>query len=214
MKDTGKSKKRDLISQNNSRILVIIGIAGAIFGFSLVASYTLVKQMTYKSKVIGASVKADEQLKDNVESVSTLVAAYESFNSASESVIGTADENARIVLDALPSKYDFPALATSLDKIMSLSGLTDITIGGTDAEADAEQSSASPEPIEIPVTLTGKGNYQNAQLLVTNLEKSIRPIKISSITFSGKDSELSVSVTGVTYYQPKKTLEIEKKEVK
>ena len=212
--EAGGSKKRELIGKANSRMLIYIGIAGAVFGFSLVVSINLIKQMNYKGRVISARSTANKQLEANIKSVDKLIQSYESFNSASESVLGTADENAKVVLDALPSRYDFPALALSLERVMTLSGLKDINIGGSDAEATAEQSSASPSVVEIPVTLTGTGNYQNIQQLLTNLDKSIRPIKISNITLSGSDNDVTVTITGVTYYQPKKTLEIQKEEVK
>ncbi len=112
--------------------------------------------MTYKSRVISARAAAERQLDENLNSVDTLVAAYESFNSAPESVIGTADENARIILDALPSQYDFPALATSLEKIMTLSGFSEITIGGSDEEATAEQTSPNPNQWKYQLRLPVK----------------------------------------------------------
>lgn len=214
MAEQGGSVKRDLISKSNSSILITIGIAGAIFGFSLVASFTLIKQMSYRSKVISERAKAEKQLKANVKAVAELESSYSEFNNTAESVIGTADKNAKIVLDALPSKYDFPALATSLEKMMLTSGLTQVTIDGSDSEATAEQESISPKLVEMPFVISGKGTYAQAQDLVKNLQRSIRPFKITKVTLSGDDALLNINIEGMTYYQPKKNLDIPLKEVK
>ena len=214
MKEQGGSVKRELVNKSNSNMLITIGIAGAVLGFSLVASYTLIKQMSYRSKVISERAKAEKQLKANVKAAENLKSSYDEFNNAPESVIGTADKNAKVVLDALPSKYDFPALATSIQKIMEVSGLSNISITGQDSEATAEQESTAPKLVEIPLTLSGTGTYDKAQELVKNLARSIRPFKIVKISVSGEDANLNISIEGITYYQPKKKLDIPLKEVK
>ncbi len=212
--DAKTSIKHRLISKSNSRMFIILAAAGVVFSFSAVASYTLVKRMMYQNKVISERSKAEEQLKKDIKSADELADSFIEFDSATESVVGTADKNSKIILDALPSKYDFPALATSMEKLITESGLTNISIGGLDNEAAAEQTSTDPEPIEIPLTLSGTGNYDTAQKFIDSLHRSIRPFKISIINFSGSNSNMTVSVNGVTYYQPEKELDIKTVEVK
>ena len=213
MNEQGKSVKHSLISKSNTKMFIVLGIAGAVLSFSLVTGITLVKRMRYQSKVINQRVDVEKQLKANVKAVDSLVIAYKAFDEAKESTIGTVDANSKIVLDALPSKYDFPALATSLEKLLVTGGFSGIIITGSDAELSAEQNSTKPVPIEIPFTLAAKGSYANLQALVANLQRSIRPFKILKIDLTGKQDSLSFTISAVTYYQPEKNLEIPLKEV-
>ncbi len=210
------SKKHGLISKNNTRMFVILVVAGVILSFSLVSSITLIKRMNYQAKVINERTKVQKQLKDNLSAVDSLLAAYKNFDSAAESVIGTSDSNSKIVLDALPSKYDFPALATSLENLLVNGGFSDINITGSDNEATAEQNSTTPKPIEIPFTISAKGTYANLQTLIGNLQRSIRPFKILKldITASANADSMNFTISAVTYYQPEKNLDIPLKEVK
>jgi Tfp pilus assembly protein PilO len=210
------SKKHGLISKNNTRMFVILAVAGVILSFSLVSSITLIKRMNYQAKVINERTKVQKQLKDNLSAVDSLLAAYKNFDSAAESVIGTSDSNSKIVLDALPSKYDFPALATSLENLLVTGGFSDINITGSDNEATAEQNSTTPKPIEIPFTISAKGTYANLQTLIGNLQRSIRPFKILKldITASANADSMNFTISAVTYYQPEKNLDIPLKEVK
>ena len=196
-------------------MFVILAVAGVTLSFALVSSITLIKRMNYQAKVIGARTKVEKQLKENNAAVDSLLAAYKNFDEAPESVIGTADSNSKIVLDALPSKYDFPALATSLEKLLISGGFSDIIITGSDNEATAEQNSTTPAPIEIPFTIAAKGTYTNLQMLIDSLRLSIRPFKIMrlDITASSASDSMSFAISAVTFYQPEKNLEIPLKEV-
>ena len=210
------SKKHGLISKNNTRMFVILAITGVVISFSLAASITLIKRINYQAKVVNERTKVEKRLKDNLAAVDSLLAAYKNFDEAAESVIGTADSNSKIVLDALPSKYDFPALTTSLENLLVTGGFSNISITGADNEANAEQNSTTPVPVEIPFTISAKGSYTNLQTLISNLQRSIRPFKILKldITASAGADSTSFTITAVTYYQPEKNLDIPLKEVK
>ncbi|HUD03739.1 MAG TPA: type 4a pilus biogenesis protein PilO [Patescibacteria group bacterium] len=197
------------IDKANSRIVIVSAATVAVVVFSIVACVSLGKEMAYKNKVINLRNKANKQLVANLSSVNTLVTSYQTFENSSESVIGTADKNSKIVLDALPSKYDFPALATSLEAIITSSGSKISSITGTDNEATATQDSINPQPIEMPFQISATGSFTSAQTLILDLELSIRPIQISSLTLTGSDLNLQVSVMAKTYYQPEKQLGIQ-----
>lgn len=205
------SSKHLQIDKANSLILISAAITTVIVVFSLVAAQSLIKQMSYQNKVIGMRSTANRQLGDNIKSVTALKTSFEAFENSSESVIGTSDKNSKIVLDALPSKYDFPALATSLEGLITTSGSTVEGITGTDDEAQAAQNSATPQAIEIPFSISSKGNFASAQTLITNLQRSIRPFTVTALNLSGSDSSLQMRVTAKTYYQPEKKLEVQQK---
>jgi Tfp pilus assembly protein PilO len=131
-------------------------------------------------------------------------------------VIGTKDPNSKIVLDALPSKYDFPALATSLEKILTDGGYKIESIIGTDDEANQNlmEESPDPQPVEMPFEITAGGSYPAIQKLINDFERSIRPFNVTSLELSGTDDNMRIDMQAKTYYQPEKTLEIKTKVVR
>lgn len=200
------SSKHLQIDKANTNILIAASVTTAIVIFSVVAAQALINQMKYQSKVIGLRSKAASQLSKNVTAAKTLNEAYIAFDGSPESVIGNSEKNSKVVLNALPSKYDFPALATSLQGIINNSGNKG-SVTGTDDEANALQTSASPQTVDIPFQMNATGTTATIQQLLSYIERSIRPIKISQISISGSDTSLQVSLTAKTYYQPEKQLE-------
>jgi Tfp pilus assembly protein PilO len=206
---TKVSAKHLLVDKNNNTILYAAAITVAVIIFCIVAINSLAGQIAYQNKVIGLKDQADQQLQANITAADALVTAYRQFESTEESIIGTAANNSVIVLNALPSKYDFPALAASLEALVRDSGASLNAITGIDEEAQAQQGSVDPQPIEIPFQLSATGNLMSIEALVTNLGRSIRPINIISITLSASGSQIQANISAKTYYQPEKLLDVE-----
>ncbi|MCW1907942.1 MAG: hypothetical protein KIH63_001215 [Candidatus Saccharibacteria bacterium] len=216
--------KRLMIDKANGQIIAMIAGATVVVMFSLVASRALLSQRSYQSRVITDKEKAVRQLKSNVDAVSNLVNSYNQFVSQPANVIGgnpagTGErdgDNARIILDALPSQYDFPALATSLEKLLTSPNYTINSISGTDDEINQQKQVETPEPqpVEIPFEIGVTSTYGAAQSLVQTLQNSIRPFHINKLVFDGSDSQMDVTITAKSYYQPEKALTIRTKDVK
>lgn len=220
--------KKELINKANTSMVAAIAIAGFLVVFALISSRALLAQRSYQAKVIAEKEKAVKQLEKNQEAVKQLETSYKAFVETPENVLGgnpggTGDNdgnNAKIVLDALPSKYDFPAFITSLEKLLTLSQFKIETIGGKDDEV-AQSNAKSKDPVEMPFKLTSEvPNYAKVKELLELTERSIRPIKVKKLTLTGggqnanSGNAISVSVDGVSYYQAAKGLTIEKKVVK
>jgi hypothetical protein len=218
------STKRIQIDKANLTIVVVTSIAAFVTVFCLVGSKALLDQRAYQSKVISKKEIAKKQLTENIQAVDSLVNSYKAFTSGPLNLIGglttgTGDrdgDNAKIVLDALPSKYDFPALASSLEKMVQDNGTQIVNIQGTDDELNQEgnRASVTPQPVEMPFEVSVRGNYSAIQNLISVFEKSIRPFPIQSISISGKDSQISLDIKAKTYYQPEKSLNIKSETVK
>jgi Tfp pilus assembly protein PilO len=222
-RQTAPSLKKIQIDKANSRMVAIIAAASFVTVFSLVAAKALISQQRYQSRVISAKGEAVDQLKKNIAASKNLENAYGTFVSQSSNVLGgnpqgTGDkdgDNGKIVLDALPSKYDFPALTTSLEKILSNPGYKIESITGVDDEANQQNSSGpNPTPIEIPFQIGVSGTYASMQTLVDTLQHSIRPFQIQTISLTGADNTLHATINAKTFYQPEKTLTITTKEIK
>lgn len=216
------SAKRLAISKDNTTMVIAVGVAAFIVVFSLVASKALLEQRSYQAKVIGKKKIALKQLKTNISEVEKLNIAYEVFASAPQNVLGgnptgngeKDGENSRLVLDALPSKYDFPALTTSIEKLFKQYTL--VSIEGIDDEvAQAEnQVSGSPMPVEMPFALSVSTPATNAKPMLQLFERSIRPIQVQNLTLKGDAADLKITVNGITYFQPEKNFKVKTEVVK
>jgi hypothetical protein len=117
----------------------------------------------------------------------------------------------------LPSTYDFPALTSSLEKIVNGLGLKLSSITGTDDQVNQQKnnSSPTPQPVTMAFALTVSGaNYNSVNQLVGTLQQSIRPIQIDTLELSGGINDMSATINAHTYYQPAKDIGITKKVVK
>ncbi len=223
-KSFAPSAKRLMIDQANARIVAYVSIAAFIVVFSLVATKTLVSQASYQNRVIGKKRTAVTQLKSDIAATSQLKTAYDAFTGTSQNVLGGSPagsgpqdgSNAKIVLDALPSSYDFPGLTTSLEALLSGQGVTITSIAGTDDEVaqSTNQSSTTPQPVPIPFSISVQGDYTGIQNVIKAFENSIRPIQVQTLNLTGSQNKLTLTVTAQTYYQPAKSLNIKKVVVK
>lgn len=220
-----KSAKHDLIDKANTRIVVYVSVAAFIAVFSLVATKTLVSQAAYQNRVINAKRVAVNQLKSDITASSQLQSSYDAWTSTSQNAIGGSPtgsgaqdgDNAKIVIDALPSTYDFPGLTTSLENMLtSQSGIKIDSISGTDQEATlgGNVTSTTPQPQPIPFSIAVSGDYGSLQNVIGTFERSIRPIQVQTLNLNGTNGNLSMTITAQTFYQPAKSLNINKKVVK
>jgi Tfp pilus assembly protein PilO len=213
-----KSIKRNLISKANNTIVAVTAGACFVVVFCAVASMTLIGQLQYQNKVISAKRQARDTLKKDIEATKSLTTSYRTFTSTSQNVLGgdpngqgaQDGNNAKIILDALPATYDFPALATSLEKIVSNEAVSIKSIGGTDDSLNTQNASlsASPQAIAMPFKITISGDYAHVQNVVGAFERSIRPISIQQLSITASDTEITLDIVAQTYYQPGKDLKI------
>jgi hypothetical protein len=222
MAETKTSARHMMIDKANATMLATIGVAAFIVTFSLVASKALVSQSRYQSRVIKEKSTTLKRLQDDNKNFNSLVSSYQAFAERKVNMLGgnpkgngpKDGDNPKLVLDALPSKYDFPGLISSLEKLLKEGGYRINAIGGTDDElAQSNTATDSPTPIELPFPLTVTTDYTGAQNLLLSLERSIRPIKVEQLSITAGGSDLSVSVSAKTYYQPEKKLKVSTKEV-
>lgn len=212
------SSKQALIDKANTAIVVIVSVAAFLAAFSIVATKTLVSQAAYQNRVISAKRDAVNQLKVDIAAAKNLKQSYEAFNSTTQNAIGGNPEgtgqqdgnNSKIVLDALPSAYDFPTLTTNLETLLAGQSVKINSISGTDDEVaqSTNQSSVSPQPIPIPFQVSVSADYEGIKNVINTFERSIRPIQLTSLDLSGSQSSLTLIVDAQTYYQPAKSLKI------
>jgi hypothetical protein len=223
------SPKRLQISKAQATMVIIVSAAAFISIFSLVSAQALLGQRSYNARVIKEKTIARDTLTKNIENSNKLVESYQRFVTSDPNVLGakancsegacTGDnegDNAKIILDALPSKYDMPGLISSLEKILVDHNYKIDDITGTDDEINQQTniSSPEPEPVIMSFELGVSGNYTSMATLLQLFERSIRPFQITKLSLNGNNDDIKMVISANTFYQPAKSLTIETKVVK
>jgi hypothetical protein len=196
--------------------------------FCLFSVKALLSQAAYQRKVLHARRVALKQLKSNIEASKQLETQFNQVFEGSDpvNIIGgknTKDtnvsppdgDNARIVLDALPSKYDFPALITSIAKIVSADNIGQPSVSSTDESKTIDSKPAiNPSPKMIQLNVSGTSSYTNVQNLIKDFERSIRPFDITNLQLGGNLSAMTVTAIANSYFQTAKSLDLQTEVIK
>jgi hypothetical protein len=222
------SEKHLIIDKANRKMVITISIAVFVVVFSAFAIRALLSQSLYHGRVITEKKLALSTLKENNKAAVELEQSYVSFVTEPINIIGgnptgtgpRDGDNAKLVLDSLPSIYDYPALSSSIEKILLDGGFQIESVGGQE-DANLQQDSSSgtittsePTPVEIPYPFSVQTDVSSAVRLLQILESSIRPFSINSLSLTGQQNSIEVDIDLNTYYQPASGLVITKKEVK
>lgn len=212
------SVKHVQIDKSQSTMLAVVALTVVVVVFGLFATKAMVSKGLYQRRALSARREVVGKLKDNYQAAQTLFNQYSVFAKANPNIIdGTIDgqssqdgDNAKIVLDALPDTYDAPALASSVEKLLLGRTLSIESLEITDDPATySAQPEAQPQPKTIPFSFTGSATFQTDALLLQDFEKSIRPFDVNTLELDGTDSDLKISVTMTTYYQPATSLDLQ-----
>lgn len=214
-----KLPKKVQVSKNQTTIFILLAIASFATVASIMVSRALWAQASYTNKVIGKKEAAVDQLEANKAAVDQLTASYKSFDEQSPNLIGGSTtgtgpkdgSNSTLILDSLPDNYNFPALASSIEKLLTGYSITGIT--GTDDSANQASAGASVTPVEIPIGLSVSTNYDGMKNLIGVFDKSIRPFKITKIQATGSNNDLDLTLDMITYYQPATNVRITEESV-
>lgn len=214
------SGKRAIIDKTNTKIVITISITVFVVIFSAFAVRALFGQASYQQKVIDGKKDALKVAKDNKQNAQNLEKTYVAFAGESINVLGgnptgtgpIDGSNPKIVLDSLPSVYDYPALSSSIEKLLLDNGYGVESIGGAEDAAlavspvDTVTGGASQVsqtgPTNMPYPITVLSTAEGTKRLLEILERSIRPFYVENISFSGSGTALSANITMKTFYQP------------
>lgn len=232
------STKRVKIDKANTTIVLVTSISSFILVFCIFASKAMIGQYAYQARVISAQENTVNTLISNQNNATQLINSYNTFNSQSVNIIGGSEygtssnqdgSNGKIILDALPNKYDFPALVTAVQNLLSTNGVTITSIGGSDtsstptpaaapttatAPASSATTTAVGAPIAIPFTFSISGTYANDNVVLSRLQNSIRPIQVTTIQITGSDSQATIEVNAESYYMPTSGLVVSTENIK
>ncbi len=206
------------IKKYTNQIVIFLGLGIFLSLFFLFSVKILLARYNYQAKVIGLQQKALTTLNSDIAASNSLKSAYSNFVNQPVNIIGgissaansiKGGDNAKIILDALPSSYDFPELVTMLQSLLLSQGVAVNSISGTDQSGNVSSNGVTPIPFQVSVS----GSYTQIQNLMSTFESSIRPVDILQIHLSGNQSNLTLVISAQTYYQPGIKFVISKEQV-
>jgi hypothetical protein len=217
-----KSLKYAIIDKDSTKILVTVGIAAFVVIFCIFAMKALVSQSSFNSKVISAKKTALNQLEKDKKAADDLRVTYDTFVNQQQNILGGSStgtgpidgNNAQLIIDALPGNYDFPALSSSIEKILKDGGYKIDAIGGADEGTSTATTTSTSGAVEIPYSFSVSASVENTKNLLDTLERSIRPMYVTSLTFQSTDVGLRSTLGIKTFYAPAKVFELSTKDIK
>jgi hypothetical protein len=221
---TPKSAQRKFIQidKDLKATTIAIGIACFALLFAILSIDTLFSQMNLQNNIISSQKTAYNNLILDKHSIKSLLKSYSNFVNKPVNVIGgnpqtntgNNGDNAKIVLDALPSSYDYPALLSSIQNLLSSTGVTINNISGSDNPPASSSGSGTSSPQAMSISFSVTAPLSGIQLVFSNLEHSIRPFQVQNMEISGDQSNLTLQITAQTYYQPSIIFKVTKEAVK
>ncbi len=206
------SVKKIQIDKDSKTMIIWVAITIFIVIFSLVSANSLYSIFNHQNKVISANNNSLNILNKDKSSVGQLIGSYKNFVNTSTNIIGGSTssntqnngDNAKIILDALPSSYDYPALLSSIQNLLSNQGVTIGSISGSPSQGSSGSNSTqtTSSPVAMTFSFTVTGPYQNIQNVINEFELSIRPMQFQTIDLSGNQNSMTLNATVQTYYQP------------
>ncbi len=205
----------------SNQIVTVLSVAIFLTMFFLFSISSLWTKYSYQKRVINLQSLALANLNKDLSASKNLSSSYDKFVSPSANIIGgnsqipgsiNGGDNAKIILDALPSTYDFPEFVTMLQNLLSVQGITINSITGTDLSGNS--SVQNPGLGTIPFQISVSVSYAQLQSMILSFENSIRPIDILKISISAGSSSqssssnnsnqtnLTANISAQTYYQP------------
>lgn len=225
-------RKRTQIANANRAMFIWIAVVSALFGFAVVVSMFLIQMISFNEKVIKEKNNTIAVLKINNENIVALkdqIRVLEASEILENLKVDSSDNALQVILDALPSDANSPALGSSLqNKLLDVNGVSIdslnvvpvIGVESLSADGSLEVETNSIDGVvqsEIPFSFSVIGSEEDLRTLLQNLEKSIRTIDITSMEIEkqtssnsdgGSSDYLLLKVIGRAYYQEEQVIEL------
>lgn len=228
--DTALRKRQQIANANRMMLMWVAGVS-AIVGIAIVASIFLLQKAWFNEKVLAEKSNTASTLIKNNEVIGELenqVRVLNTNQALKDSMLDGQTQPVQVILDALPSDANSSALGASLQEKfltsegLSLEALSVDPVEGVESQSDGSVQDASASAAAEGENLisfrfavsTGVDNASALKDLLQRLERSIRPINITSLIIETQGDRLVLEVEGHSSYEPAKTVELKTKTVK
>ena len=222
-------RKRQQINRANKVMFLSIAGVSIIVGFSVVIIIFLAQKIWFGEKVISEKLHTASVLETNLKVAPELknnVRVLNTNQDLQSTRLKETDSALQSILDALPADANSTAMASSLQTKL-LSGVPGVSIdslkvdpvGGVEVSGDNVDSSSSSDPGSNTIGFSfvvsaPAANQESLRQVLLNIEKSIRPFKVTTVAVESQGSRVVMTVSGVGYYQPSQSIQLKDKVVK
>ena len=220
-------RKRTQISNANRTMFIWIAASSALVGFAIVVAIFLGQKLIFNEKVLIEKNKTVSTLSQNnkaLPELETQVRVLDTNADLAKAKVKDSDQAVQVILDALPSDANSLALGASLQNKL-LAGIPGLVIQtlqvdpvvGVESLSDSSVQSGSGGSAngnQITFRFAITGNQDALKQALTNLERSIRTIDITSLLIENQGTTQTMTVQGRAYYEPAKTVTLYDKVVK
>lgn len=229
-KAQGSLVKHQQIYSTNKIMFIWVAAASVVISISLVMSYAIFQRMSFNQKVLSEKNTTVSNLDYNNSIVEDLNAKIRVLNSNELLKNSTRNDDLEpvsAILDALPSVVNSTALGSSLqDKLLDIPGiriesLNVEAVGGVEDASESSSSSGSTTAasegeiaFQFELSSSGSDRFDDMRTALNRLEKSIRPLSVSSVEIEQSKDRVTLKVRAVSYYSPEKKVELGQKAVK
>lgn len=221
----GVRKRQQIASSNKTMFLWVAG-ASVIVAFAIVMSVFMIKQIVFTEKILMEKNKTVSTLEKNAENADVLDKNIKKLRADKNLTLvrsSASDNNLDVIIDAMPYATDNVAFGSSLQTVL-LTGISldsmsvdplNTSTAPTSSDVDTNAVDVVGDSKSMTFSFKVTGSSGQLQELLSRLNRSIRPIKIVSLQLESAGSDkLTATVQAATYYQPKKTLDLQTKVVK
>lgn len=224
-------RKRQQIANANRTMFMWVAGVSVVVGVALVVSVFLVQKALFNEKVLGEKAKTASTLVANnkvVDDLQNQVRVLNTNDSLKKLMIADEAQPVQVVLDALPSEANSSAFGASLQqKFLQAGGIQldslnvtpvqdiEVTTNTGSSATATSPTGTTAEQISFNFDVsTEAGNVNVLKDLLLNIERSIRPINLTSVSIEAQGTRLLLKVEGNTYYQSARTVDLKNKIVK
>lgn len=220
-------RKRTQIAKASRTMFLWVAIVSVVLGVALVASIFLVQKIIFNERVLAEKAKTVSTLEKNNVNIKKLeenIRALDTNADLSKVKVNSDDQAIQVILDALPSVANSNALGASIQTklLAGIPGLTLVTlqvdpvlgVETTDPSTQTTTVAAPSGQSEITFRFSVSGSETALKAALTNLERSIRTINISSLRIESQGTSRLLTVQASAYYEPARVVELRDKVVK
>lgn len=221
-------RKRTQISKANRTMFIWVAVASALVSFALVTSFFLSQKLIFNERVLNEKNKTISTLNQNnkvVSELETQVRVLDTNTDLASVKASPSDQTIQVILDALPSDANSLALGASLQNklLAGIQGLQLLTLqvdpvqgveSLTDAATTQDASASGTTDNVITFSFSVSGQQDQLKQVLTNLERSIRTITITSLQIENQQDKQVMTVQAKAFYEPVKNVSLYSKVVK
>jgi hypothetical protein len=224
MDKTTGMRKRQQISHASRMMFIWIAAVSIVVGFCIVLMVFLVQKILFGERVINEKQKTVAVLQKNLDTVQSLkdnIRVLNTNEALQSTRLNDSDPAVQSVLDALPGEANPTSMAASLQTKL-IGGVAGVTIESLKVDSSDDAAIAAAGGNDISSNKIGfsfavssaAGNQTGLRQVLLNIEKSIRPFNITTLSIESQGQNIVMTATGFGYYDPAQTIQPSKKVVR